>query len=406
MFSFFFFFSSRRRHTRLTCDWSSDVCSSDLADAAHAKRGPAAGTRRNPDPYVIAAAKAQQRRGLAPEMSVDELAARPVFQFQRFFGVRVDELDVNDAFAGEVHAGLRFAFAPQRRRDVADSHDLVDARPEGRLQLAAEGFLPAARLPADDDSVEPGSRARKPLGEIHGVRRGAGERLRRKLLQRREELLRVSHAYRDMRAADRLEGRQRRAGDEGPGAEGRDDALARLEAVLRVGVATDPAPVLDVAFRQRDVERRAARAAGRVDARGLRNVDGGVCPERRMLSLALAQLVLLGKRQRGDVLDAAHRGGRIESGGAQLLAIEGGAFEQPLDLLAVCRRHRCLTYRNLPELRGGVLFLQALDQAVDARLLDQGIELGAVGQHQAHTLDRDVVDLPALGGLVHLVVDR
>src|SRR6266480_5947504 len=28
--SFFFFFSSRRRHTRLTCDWSSDVCSSDL----------------------------------------------------------------------------------------------------------------------------------------------------------------------------------------------------------------------------------------------------------------------------------------------------------------------------------------------------------------------------------------
>src|SRR5690242_11676618 len=29
---FFFFFSSRRRHTRLTCDWSSDVCSSDLLD--------------------------------------------------------------------------------------------------------------------------------------------------------------------------------------------------------------------------------------------------------------------------------------------------------------------------------------------------------------------------------------
>src|SRR5256885_3585791 len=27
----FFFFSSRRRHTRLQGDWSSDVCSSDLA---------------------------------------------------------------------------------------------------------------------------------------------------------------------------------------------------------------------------------------------------------------------------------------------------------------------------------------------------------------------------------------
>src|SRR5687768_17751372 len=29
-FCFFFFFSSRRRHTRCSRDWSSDVCSSDL----------------------------------------------------------------------------------------------------------------------------------------------------------------------------------------------------------------------------------------------------------------------------------------------------------------------------------------------------------------------------------------
>src|SRR5205809_6775159 len=33
----FFFFSSRRRHTRCSRDWSSDVCSSDLA-SAHAER--------------------------------------------------------------------------------------------------------------------------------------------------------------------------------------------------------------------------------------------------------------------------------------------------------------------------------------------------------------------------------
>src|SRR6266487_5153372 len=31
MYGVFFFFSSRRRHTRWTGDWSSDVCSSDLA---------------------------------------------------------------------------------------------------------------------------------------------------------------------------------------------------------------------------------------------------------------------------------------------------------------------------------------------------------------------------------------
>src|SRR6266498_513593 len=32
-YSIFFFFSSRRRHTRCGRDWSSDVCSSDLAGA-------------------------------------------------------------------------------------------------------------------------------------------------------------------------------------------------------------------------------------------------------------------------------------------------------------------------------------------------------------------------------------
>src|SRR2546430_12528567 len=30
---FAFFFSSRRRHTRFDCDWSSDVCSSDLGNS-------------------------------------------------------------------------------------------------------------------------------------------------------------------------------------------------------------------------------------------------------------------------------------------------------------------------------------------------------------------------------------
>src|SRR2546430_11805892 len=35
-----FFFSSRRRHTRFDCDWSSDVCSSDLK-SVYPARSPA-----------------------------------------------------------------------------------------------------------------------------------------------------------------------------------------------------------------------------------------------------------------------------------------------------------------------------------------------------------------------------
>src|SRR2546430_8215157 len=42
-YSLFFFFSSRRRHTSFDCDWSSDVCSSDLPLA----------TRRRPDAELI-----------------------------------------------------------------------------------------------------------------------------------------------------------------------------------------------------------------------------------------------------------------------------------------------------------------------------------------------------------------
>src|SRR5260370_32176757 len=37
LISLFFFFSSRRRHTRFKCDWSSDVCSSDLVLAFEAE---------------------------------------------------------------------------------------------------------------------------------------------------------------------------------------------------------------------------------------------------------------------------------------------------------------------------------------------------------------------------------
>src|SRR5256885_7844028 len=36
---YFFFFSSRRRHTRLQGDWSSDVCSSDLSRPPSVFRG-------------------------------------------------------------------------------------------------------------------------------------------------------------------------------------------------------------------------------------------------------------------------------------------------------------------------------------------------------------------------------
>src|SRR4030042_3164172 len=42
------FFSSRRRHTRCSRDWSSDVCSSDLRPAGARHHGAAGHARRRP----------------------------------------------------------------------------------------------------------------------------------------------------------------------------------------------------------------------------------------------------------------------------------------------------------------------------------------------------------------------
>src|SRR5882672_12019964 len=39
MYFLVFFFSSRRRHTRSLCDWSSDVCSSDLQETLKFRDG-------------------------------------------------------------------------------------------------------------------------------------------------------------------------------------------------------------------------------------------------------------------------------------------------------------------------------------------------------------------------------
>src|SRR2546427_11279892 len=75
MFFYFFFFSSRRRHTRFDCDWSSDVCSSDLHwwigvsvhDLEEAGAAQAAGADYLLVGAVYATATHPDRAPLAPE---------------------------------------------------------------------------------------------------------------------------------------------------------------------------------------------------------------------------------------------------------------------------------------------------------------------------------------------------
>src|SRR2546422_9331568 len=59
----FFFFSSRRRHTRCSRDWSSDVCSSDLDRARSRCRCPdRAGPGGSSGPAGAARGRSEERR--------------------------------------------------------------------------------------------------------------------------------------------------------------------------------------------------------------------------------------------------------------------------------------------------------------------------------------------------------
>src|SRR5579875_3906802 len=73
VYFFFFFFSSRRRHTRSLCDWSSDVCSSDLESAPSEKNDStstvshhSAPRDRRRQPYVRAFRKRPQSPSRLP----------------------------------------------------------------------------------------------------------------------------------------------------------------------------------------------------------------------------------------------------------------------------------------------------------------------------------------------------
>src|SRR3712207_7332916 len=67
---FFFFFSSRRRHTRYWRDWSSDVCSSDLSEAALPEPVSEHDDARPPGVLLVGQERAAERRTHAEHRKV------------------------------------------------------------------------------------------------------------------------------------------------------------------------------------------------------------------------------------------------------------------------------------------------------------------------------------------------
>src|SRR5207237_7441512 len=108
-----FFFSSRRRHTRFKCDWSSDVCSSDL---------------RRSSPTAVAISPVATYR---PQLTINVRPPR-----ERLAGNRSEERRVGK----ECRYGRAAASADKKReaggrvRDTENEDIVGGSLPQGRRQ--------------------------------------------------------------------------------------------------------------------------------------------------------------------------------------------------------------------------------------------------------------------------------
>src|SRR6267143_6014909 len=100
----FFFFSSRRRHTRWNCDWSSDVCSSDLTPrvTALARRETEAGLSGRAYYTSFAERVQETKRGLLEFLITAKRAGKTIVGYGapgkgntllNYCGIRTDFLD-------------------------------------------------------------------------------------------------------------------------------------------------------------------------------------------------------------------------------------------------------------------------------------------------------------------------
>src|SRR6266511_5973808 len=149
----FFFFSSRRRHTRFSRDWSSDVCSSDLAPPA-LERGPAdrrahhlpadCAVRDGQAGELDEAAIAQVQVDVAADLVALELPEADRLELEDAARVLVEVFPATRekpiaAFSAECHVVNRSSRKRGHDRDGellrVDLRDEVDGVPDRRARL-------------------------------------------------------------------------------------------------------------------------------------------------------------------------------------------------------------------------------------------------------------------------------
>src|SRR3989475_11319232 len=141
-----FFFSSRRRHTRFDCDWSSDVCSSDLPysaipgfpePGAPGHKGELVGGTLEGVPVVVQSGRFHLYEGPAPDV-----AALPTRVFAR--------LGATPLVVTNAAGGIRLTFRPPTLMLIADHINLMFKNP--LVGPVAEGD---ERFPDMSDPYDP-----------------------------------------------------------------------------------------------------------------------------------------------------------------------------------------------------------------------------------------------------------
>src|SRR5438876_7602847 len=160
---FFFFFSSRRRHTRWTGDWSSDVCSSDLV-ASYTTKG--AQLDEVLTQKVDAALKVLPISKVMRWGEGEAQFVRPVHGLVMMHGGRVIPGTVLGVPAGNTTSGHRFMGAASIRLANADEYearllkdgrviaDFATRKSEIDEQLQVEAKRQNARLGEYQDLME------------------------------------------------------------------------------------------------------------------------------------------------------------------------------------------------------------------------------------------------------------
>src|SRR5712692_12071473 len=143
------FFSSRRRHTRWNCDWSSDVCSSDLRQDLKRERWPHTGSGKQHLKEMLFARgnKTVQRQRIFTHMGVDQ---------ERHFGVELAKRVVRRkrhlhevADAAHVHEHLIRSFFAEPSAKLANHRTPVlplSLRPSTSGLIASVCAIPRDKL--------------------------------------------------------------------------------------------------------------------------------------------------------------------------------------------------------------------------------------------------------------------